>query len=62
MGYKLPPVLLAYRLIALFEVQEHIFFAPSIKLLENAVYQRHYPALDPNQVPVNEAFCKTSQI
>ncbi|KAK0516530.1 hypothetical protein JMJ35_001133 [Cladonia borealis] len=62
MGSKLASVLLAYCLIALFEVEENIFFAPSIKLLENAVCQKHYAALDANQVPVSEAFCKTAQI
>ena len=62
MGSKLAPLLSAYCLIALFELEENIFFAPSIKLLENAVCQKHYAVLDPNQVPVNEAFCKTGQI
>ena len=62
MGSKLAPLLSAYCLIALFELEENIFFAPSIKLLENAVCQKHYAVLDPNQVPVNETFCKTGQI
>ena len=62
MGYKPAPLRLAYCLIALFELQETISFAPSIKLLENAVCQKHYAALEPKQVPVNEAFCKTGQI
>ena len=62
MGSKLAPLLLAYCLMALFELEETISFAPSIKLLENAVCQKHYAALDPSQVPVNEAYCKTDQI
>ena len=62
MGSKLASVLLAYCLIDLFEVEENIFFALSIKLLENRVCQKHYPAPDSNQVPVSEAFCKTAQI
>ena len=62
MGFKLAPVCLVYCLIALFEVEENIFFAPSIELVENAVCQKHFAALDPNRVPVNEACCKTSQI
>ena len=62
MGFKLAPVCLVYCLIALFEVEENIFFAPSIKLMENAVCQKHFAVLDPNQVPVNEAYCKTSKI
>lgn len=62
MGFKLAPLLLAYCLIALFELEETISFAPSIKLLENAVCQKHYAALEPNQGPVSEAFCKTGQI
>ena len=62
MGSKLAPLLLAYCLIALFELEETISFAPSIKLLENAVCQKHYAALEPKQVPVNEAFCKTGHI
>ena len=62
MSFKPKPLLLAYCLIALFEAEENIFFAPSVKLLENAVCQKHYAALDPSQVPVSEAFCKTGQI
>ena len=62
MGCKLAPLLLAYCLIALFELEETISFAPSIKLLENAVCRKHYAALDSKQAPVNEAFCKTGQI
>ena len=62
MGFKLAPLLLAYCLIALFELEETISFASSIKLLESAVCQKHYAALEPKQVPVNETFCKTGQI
>ena len=62
MGFKLARVCLVYCLIALFEVEENIFFAPSIKVMENALCQKHYAALDPNQVPVTEARCKISKI
>ena len=62
MGSKLALGLLAFCLIALFEVEENIFFAPSIKVLEGAVCQKHYAALDSNQVPFSDAFCKTALI
>jgi hypothetical protein len=59
-----PPLLYAFLLIILYQLEDNIMFPPTIRLLENAICQRHFAALPSGQtvVPVPESMCKTEAV
>jgi hypothetical protein len=59
-----PPLLYAFLLIILYELEDNIMFPPTIRLLENAICQQHFAALPSGQivVPVPESMCKTEAV
>jgi hypothetical protein len=61
-----PPLLYAFFLIILYELEDNIMFPPTVRLLENAICQQHFAALPPSGhdvvVPVLEAMCKIEAV
>jgi len=60
-----PPLIYGFLLIVLYELEDNIMFPPTVRLLENAICQQHFAALQSSHVivvPVPEAMCKIEAV
>lgn len=49
-------------IIVLFEMEEVIQSPATIRLLENAICQKHYAAINSNIAPIEERVCKVASV
>ena len=54
---RIPPVVFLIILMVLLELEESIQAAPTVRLIESAICQKHYSSVE-SGLPVDESICK----